>query len=190
MAFLVASLTACGFARADSTAAPAAASELRNPFDQGTWNFSLTGSYVTPIRFSDDKLTNLSIAGGYYFWDNHAVNVELQGYYDDRPDGAERALIGGVGLLFRSHLLTRDRWSVFVDGGGSVTYADHEVPQFGTNFNFIGKVGLGASFQLEERTFLMAGARYFHLSNGQIRGRDDNPSYDGVQFWGGVMWTW
>jgi hypothetical protein len=168
----------------------AAAAEPDSPFEKGTWNFSLTGSYVQPIRFSRDKFTNVNVSAGYYFWNNNSINLELQGYYDDRPDGAEAALLGGIGLLFRTHLYTRDRWTIFMDGGGSVTYADHEVPQFGTNFNFTGKFGFGAGYEIQDRTYLMAGARYFHLSNGQIRGRDDNPSYDGVQFWTGVMWTW
>jgi len=172
-------LFACGFAHAAET-----------PFEKGTWNFSLSASYVSPIRYSDDKLYNVNVAGGYYFWNNNSINLELQGSYVDQPGGDDDALLGAVGILGRWHFLVRDKWSLFIDGGGMVSYADHEVPIFGTNFNFIGKVGAGASIDLGDRTYLIGGVRYFHLSNGQIRGRDDNPSYDGIQFWTGVMWTW
>jgi hypothetical protein len=160
------------------------------PFEKGTWNFSLSGSYITPIRFSEDRLYNLTLAGGYYFMNNNSINLELQGGYIDQPGNDADAIVGAIGVLGRWHFFVRDKWSLFVDGGGMASYADHMVPIFGTNFNFVGKVGLGASWRIEDRAFLMGGARYYHFSNGQIHGQDDNPTYDGVQFWIGTMWTW
>jgi hypothetical protein len=157
-------------------------------FDQGTWTMSLTGSYVSPIRFSDDRLYNLTLSGGYYVVKNTSINFELSGYYAEQPDANDTA-IGGFGVLFRTHLLSFDKWTIFIDGGGGVNYADDVVPEFGTRFNFTAKVGPGITYELNRNTHLVGGARYFHLSNGQIHGRDQNPSYDGVQFWGGVMWT-
>jgi hypothetical protein len=160
------------------------------PFEKGTRNFSLYGSYVSPIRYSDDRLYNLNIAGGYYFWNNNSINLELQGGWIDQPGNDDDAILGAVGVLGRWHFLVRDTWSLFIDGGGAVSYADHMAPIFGTNFNFIGKVGVGASIDLRDHTYLIGGMRYYHFSNGQIHGRDDNPSYDGLQFWTGLMWTW
>jgi len=163
------------------------------PFARGTWNLSLAGSYVSPIRFSEDHLYNFNVAAGYYFWNNNSINLELQGGYIDQPGNDDDAIMGAIGLLGRWHFFVRDKWSLFIDGGGGVSYADHVAPITpypGTNFNFIGKVGGGASYELEDHTFLMGGVRYYHFSNGQIHGRDDNPSYDGLQFWTGVMWTW
>jgi hypothetical protein len=174
-------------------ATPVVRAADQTPFDKGTWNLSLYGSYVTPIRYSDDRFYNVNLAGGYYFWNNNSINVEFQGSYIDQPGSDDEALLGAIGILGRWHFLVRERWSLFVDGGGMVSYADHEVPIFGTNFNFIGKVGIGATIDLRvmgDNSRLIGGVRYFHLSNGQIRGRDDNPSYDGIQFWTGVMWTW
>jgi hypothetical protein len=159
------------------------------PFDKGTWNVSLTGSYITPIRYSEDELFNLTLAVGYAPWDNHSLNLELSGYYGDQPFD-EDVIIGGIGILGRWHFLRGDKWSVFFDGGGSVTQADQEFPRGGTNFNFTGKLGLGGTYELHPGTHLIGGARYFHLSNAQIRKRDDNPNYDGLQWWGGMMWTW
>jgi hypothetical protein len=48
---------------------------------------------------------------------------------------------------------------------------------------------VGASLRLKDNLFLLGGARYFHLSNGDIHGRDQNPSFDGVQYWLGMMVT-
>ena len=156
-------------------------------FDQGTWTFSLQGSYVHPIRFSDDRFYNFTLAGGYFFADNHSINLELSGSYAEQSDYND-TVIGGLGLLGRSHLLRFEKWTIFIDGGGGVNYADDVVPEFGTRFNFIAKVGPGVTYQIKPNLHLIGGARYFHLSNGQIHGRDQNPSYDGVQVWGGVMW--
>jgi Lipid A 3-O-deacylase (PagL) len=38
----------------------------------------------------------------------------------------------------------------------------------GTNFNFTPQFGLGATYQLSDNTFLIGGARLFHLSNAGI----------------------
>jgi hypothetical protein len=172
------SLLVCTSARADEP----------TPFAPGTWNLSLSSSYVDHIRYSEDRFYNFNVTAGYYFWKNSSFNVDFQGSYVDQPGG--EALLGAAGLFGRTHLIVHNPWSLFIDGGGMVTYADHEVPLEGTNFNFIGKVGGGGSWEISDHTFLMGGVRYFHLSNAQIRGRDDNPSFDGVQYWAGVMWTW
>jgi hypothetical protein len=161
-------------------------------FAKGTKSFTLSGSYIQHIRFSIDELQNIDISAGYFIWDNNSLNLELQGYRGDQEFDSN-VYIGGIGVLGRFHFLRGDHWSVFFDGGGGVTYADQEFPQYpvdGTNFNFTGKVGLGATWEFHEHTHLIGGARYFHLSNGQIRKADDNPTFDGIQFWGGVMWTW
>jgi hypothetical protein len=168
--------------------APAAALAAEDsPFTKGAWDLEVTGSYTTPIRFSDDKFTNLTAGLGYYFVDNLSLTAELQGYYADQPD--KDAILGGAGLLLRWHPLVFDRFSLFIDGGGSVTYASREVPEFGTHFNYTGKGGFGFTWQLREKLNFLAGIRYFHLSNGNLHGRDQNPSYDGIQFYGGLMWS-
>jgi hypothetical protein len=157
-----------------------------HPFAKGTWDLEITGGYITPIRFSDDKFTEATAGVGYYLVDNLSLTAELQGYYADQPD--KDALVAGAGLLLRWHVLVIDRFSLFIDGGGSVTYASREVPEFGTHFNFTGKGGLGMTYQLRDDLHLIAGVRYFHLSNGNLHGRDQNPSYDGIQFYAGIMW--
>ena len=168
------------------------AQEAPSPFEPGTWSLSLAGSYITPIRFSEDELATVDVGVGYYFAENNQINLELQGYYSDDREyldgGGGDVWIGGIGLLGRWHFLARQNWSLFLDGGGSVLYANRAFPAEGTQFNLTGKVGLGASLRIGDDTHLMGGARYFHLSNGQIRKSDDNPSYDGIQVWVGILW--
>ena len=105
-AFLAALLMTCG----SLLAQPANASgQDDSPFDKGTWTLSLTGGYITPIRYSEDKFVNLNLGAGYYFHDNHQANLELEGYYSDEreevpydefgPGDDNDVIIGGLGSI-------------------------------------------------------------------------------------------
>ena len=166
-----------------------ARADVDDPFAKGTWALDLTGSYTAPIRFSENKFYNSTLTLNYYVADRFSVGAQVEGYYTEQPSG-DNTVIGGGGLTLRYHVFEVDRFTFFVDAAGSATMAESEVPDFGTHFNWTGKAGVGGTWQLDEHLFLIAGARYFHLSNGNIHGRDQNPSYDGVQYWGGLMWTW
>jgi hypothetical protein len=173
-------------------AAEERAADERIDFAKGTKSFTLSGSYIQHIRYSIDELENVDVSAGYFFMNNNSINLELQGYHANQEFDSDVYIVG-FGLLARWHFLRGDRWSLFVDGGGGVTYADQEFPQSpndGTNFNFTGKVGMGGTYEFRDHTHFIGGVRYFHLSNAQIRKSDDNPGFDGIQFWGGVMWTW
>jgi len=63
------------------------------------------------------------------------------------------------------------------------------VPTFGTTYNFTARVGPGVSYRISDDVFLLGGARYFHLSNGNQHGRIKNPSYDGIEWYVGLMFT-
>ena len=156
-------------------------------FRQGTWDLELNGAYVHPIRFSDDKFYNVNIGLGYCLLDNLSITGNLEGYYADQPDNS--AVLGGAGLMLRAHLIHIDRLTLYLDAGGSATLADKPVPEFGTHFNFTVKGGAGATWRLRDGFYLEGGARYFHLSNGNLHGRDQNPSFDGIEYYGGMMWT-
>jgi hypothetical protein len=155
-------------------------------FDKGAWGLELTGAYIMPIRFSEAKFYNVNLLASWPIVDHLTFGPEIQGYYVDQP--GENAVAAGAGVVGRWHFLTYKEFSVFVDGGGGVVYADPEVPEFGTHFNFTGKGGFGMTWRIRDEVQLIGGVRYFHLSNGNIHGRDQNPSFDGVQFYGGVEW--
>jgi hypothetical protein len=156
-------------------------------FKMGTWAVELGGAYIHPIRFSDDKFYQANATAHYYFGDDVSVGIELQGYYVDQPD-EDTAILGG-GPLLRWHFFEQPRYSLFVDGGVGASIADAEVPQGGTHFNWTGKGGVGATIELREDLHLVGGARFFHISNGNLHGRDENPSQDGIQYWLGVLLT-
>jgi hypothetical protein len=177
--------TAATFAAALAGAPAVAADDL--PFSRGTWTLEATGSYIDPIRFSDAEFGVGTIAAGYYFADAVAITAELNGY--GVHQFGEDSAGGGFGMGFRWHFARVDRLTLFADAVGGVNQFTVRTPPFGTHFNYTGKLGGGVTVRLADDFHLVGGARYFHLSNGNLHGRDENPSYDGVQFYGGLMWA-
>jgi hypothetical protein len=158
------------------------------PFAQGTKTLEFEGSYTTPIRFSREEFATASIGVGYYVFDNHSVTLFAQGFHVNQAFG-ESTDAGAVFVLGRSILYTADRFAFYIDGGGGYSWANAAVPIGGTTYNFNARAGLGMGYRLTDDTYLMGGARYFHLSNAQAHGQDKNPSYDGVEYYLGVMFA-
>lgn len=83
---------------------------------------------------------------------------------------------GGVALLVRWHVIQREDWSLYVDGGCGLAYFSSRVPTGAAHLNFTPQVGIGASFAIEDDLRLLAGLRWFHVSNGQTA--SSNPGVD------------
>ena len=162
-------------------------SEAGDDFKLGTWAVEVDASYITPIRFSRDKFYEGSFLASYYFGDDVSIGAEIQGYYVDQPE-KDAAILGG-GPYLRWHFYEAERFSLFADVGIGATIADRAVPAGGTHFNWTGKGGVGATVELRHGVHLVGGSRFFHISNGNLHGRDQNPSQDGIQGYVGVMFT-
>ncbi len=154
-------------------------------FSGGTWTLELSGSYADPIRFSEDRMALGTVGVNYYFLNNASIGLHLSGYGVDQPD--DEGYGAGFEGWLRLHLFTFDRFTIYADGGGGRTYFYPEEPAGGSKWNWTAKIGGGVSVQLDENVYLMGGARYFHVSNGNQWGRHNNPSYDAVQYYVGVM---
>jgi hypothetical protein len=158
------------------------------PFARGTKTLEFEGSYTSPIRFSEDELATGSVGVGYYLFDNHSVTLFAQGFHVNQPFG-ESTEAGAVFVLGRSILYSVDKVSFYIDGGGGYSWANSAVPIGGTTYNFNARAGVGAAWRLSDDTYLLGGARYFHLSNGKAHGSEKNPSYDGVEYYVGLMFA-
>jgi opacity protein-like surface antigen len=156
-------------------------------FSGGTWTLELSGSYADPIRFSEDRMALGTVGVNYYFLNNVSLGFHLSGYGVDQPD--DEGYGAGFEGWLRLHLFTFDRFTIFADGGGGRTYFYPEEPAGGSKWNWTAKIGGGVTFQLDENVYLMGGARYFHVSNGNQWGRHNNPSYDAVQYYVGLMFN-
>ena len=161
--------------------------ENGSAFPEGTGAWEVNAAYIHPIRFSHDHLYGANAAAHYYFADEVSLGVELQGYFVDQV--RDDTVLGGINVLLRWHFLATENYSLFVDGAMGVSYAGHDVPETGLHFNYTPKGGGGATLKLRDDLHLLGGVRFIHLSNGNLKGRDENPSQDGVQYYVGVMLT-
>ncbi len=129
----------------------------------------------------------LELGGNYFIRDNFSLGVEIAGYGVSQP-GDDAAAVGLSGV-FRHHLFDWDRKTLFFDGSFGPFEASEQVPGGGTRFNFVSRLGAGMTFDLQNDTKLMAGARWWHLSNAQIEGARRNPSINGIELYIGLMWS-
>ena len=177
----------------DRASAPADETDAKptTMFPKGTWTSQFHAAYFHTV-VDDEELSAAVASAGYYFDDRHVVRVEAVGYYFDveRPSpDAEDSLGTGLNLGLRYHFFERERFSAFIDGIAGFFYANKNFPEGGTHFNFNEQLGLGVTYRINENMHLISGCRYIHISNARIRGADENPSFDGLGGYLGVMFT-
>ena len=154
-------------------------------FPKGTKSFAAYGSYLKSFDGQEAKMGAGTVGVGYYIFDNFSLNLEAAGYYDNQP--VRNAVITAADLSIRHHLFHSGRFSFFGEGVVGITYADHRAPASGTYYNYMVEPGIGATFQLHDNVNLMAGVRYFHLSNARLEGPNRNPSINATQVYIGLL---
>ncbi|HWE01096.1 MAG TPA: acyloxyacyl hydrolase [Tepidisphaeraceae bacterium] len=174
-------IAAAGAARAQDAVPPA------TNFPKGTFDLTLEADYAHSFQLSRARVEAVSIGAGYYLFDNFAVNVEAAGYAIDQsgPD----SLVSDLDLRIRHHLINAGRLSLFADVSGGVSYATARTPATGTYFNLTLQPGVGATWRLHDKLFLIGGVRYWHISNARIEGPERNPSINAINGYIGLMAT-
>lgn len=155
---------------------------------QGEWRWVIYGGFADDLRRSDLQV-NLNVGASYFVVDDLSVNFELGGFYFDQEDRptSEDAFGANFALLFRWHIISRENWSFYTDGGGGFLIATEEVPDTGTIFNFTPQAGFGFSFDVgDEGARLMTGVRWHHISNARMWGEDENPGRDAIMGYVGL----
>lgn len=149
----------------------------------GARAWTLGGLYAHNFNEANDF--NAHVAWSNFLADDFEFGVEAAGWYFNQP-GQDTGGVSGS-MLVRWHFAHDESysWSVFVDGGIGLLAAFDEVPAGGTEFNFLPRLGAGATFALGDgrdgqSPRLMVGARWHHMSNARIRGDSDNPARDGL----------
>ena len=183
---VVATVAVLGVLSARTSAAPLFG-EWGSAFPAGTSAWELDASYIHPIRFSDDHFYGVYAGAHHYFADEASIGIGLDGYFVDQV--RDDTVLGGVSVLLRWHFVADKNYTLFFDGGVGLSYAGMDVPEEGTHFNYTPRIGGGATLKLRDDFHLLGGVRFFHLSNGNLNGRDENPSQDGAQFYVGALWT-
>lgn len=85
----------------------------------------------------------------------------------------------------RFYPVNREKWRLYFESGGGFVFFPEEFPKpteqdgrLGTFWNGVTKYGLGAEITLNRNTALLFGVRHLHVSNGNTKGAERNPSHD------------
>lgn len=85
------------------------------------------------------------------------------------------------------------KWRLYFESGGGFVYFVNQFPKvtpqdnrLGTYWNGTTKYGLGAEISFNRNTDLLVGVRHLHVSNGNNKGVERNPSHDSNGFFIGL----
>lgn len=149
----------------------------------GSKAWTIGGLYANDFDEAND--VNIHVAWSTFLADDLEFAVEAAGWYFNQP-GEDTGGISGS-MVFRWHALHTDNydWSLYLDAGIGLLGGFDEVPDGGTEFNFLPRLGGGFTTVLGENRDgqaprLMVGARWHHISNARIRGDERNPARDAL----------
>ncbi len=126
--------------------------------------------------FDDDLFGLVGTGVSYFVFDNHSINLELNGLAVDQQNNNAVGL--NLALLVRSHWIRGENWSIYIDGGAGLLTTNNDVPDAGSSFNFTPQIGGGATFAVNDTQRIMTGLRWYHISNANTF--EANPGLDAV----------
>ena len=88
-------------------------------------------------------------------------------------------------LQLRWHVIAKQDWSFFIEGGAGLLFTEQDVPSTGSDFNFTPQAGLGFSFDANDSARWLLGLRWHHISNANTH--RTNPGRDNLMLWAGIM---
>ena len=149
---------------------------------EGTWRWGLNGGHAWDVKTSENKLTTFGVEFEYFVEDNLSLDIGLLGMDVDQQgknvDGFNFT------LQLRWHFVTKETWSLFMEGGAGLLRTSDNVPAGGSKFNFTPQAGVGLSFDVGDNNRWLIGVRWHHISNANIY--DTNPGRDSIMVWTGI----
>lgn len=163
----------------------------KKKFPAGSYVYQIYGGYT--FMSEDANFESMTFGYGKYWWDGWSLNLEFTGLVGNELRGngglGEGVVWGGtMDLIGRWHLWVYEHWSFYWDAGIGFSELSRSVPNGGTPYNFRLNLGAGWTIDLNDRTRLMLGGKWFHLSNANWFNRQ-NPGFDGLMIYAGIMWT-
>lgn len=85
---------------------------------------------------------------------------------------------------FKFIFFAKNRLKPYAQTGAGLLYASKPVPvPYSKRFNFTGDFGGGLMYMLSEKRAVSLGYKYFHISNGNIGGKINNPGFNANVFY-------
>ncbi len=89
----------------------------------------------------------------------------------------------------RFYMINNTKWRVYFESGGGLVYFTDYFPlpteqddRLGTQLNGTTKYGIGSEINITPETGIVFGVRHLHVSNGNTKGAERNPSHDSNGF--------
>jgi lipid A 3-O-deacylase len=158
--------------------------------EEGTWRWGIHGGYAEDLNpsweggkgWSTDKFSLLGVEFDYFIADKLSLDIGLN-ILDIRQIGGDTDGFNCT-LQLRWHMVAKENWSFFIEGGAGLLFTEHNVPSSGTEFNFTPQAGLGFSFKAENSARWLIGLRWHHISNANTD--STNPGRDSMMLWAGI----
>lgn len=126
--------------------------------------------------------------------DDFEFSVGLSAWYHDQK--IDNQASASFDLAFRYHILKEDvergvspSWTVYGETGIGVMISSGDVPDLGSEFNFIPRAGGGVTFRpfSDSAMRMNVGVRWHHISNASTPGSDENPDRDAAMIFTGII---
>ncbi|MEO0631562.1 MAG: acyloxyacyl hydrolase [Planctomycetota bacterium] len=153
-----------------------------------TFGVAGTARFVAGIRGAQDFEENTDVSlfaqQTWFVVDDVEIGAELAGWWifqDDDTWGVASSLV------VRYHFYQQPTWSVYAEGGIGLFIAADNVPDDGTSFGLMPRIGVGTSMRIDDRdTRLMLGIHWHHISNARLNGEARNPARDAVGLYAAI----
>lgn len=122
-----------------------------------------------------------------------AVGVEFDVYLPQDEFNKTTGL--AIRPFARFYAFNREKWNLYFESGGGFVYFFDYFPKptdqdqrLGTQWNGTTKYGIGSEINLSDKTSVLFGVRHLHVSNGNSKGAERNPSHDSNGFFVGLSY--
>jgi hypothetical protein len=149
---------------------------------KNTWRWNIQGAWAKDVKRSDNTLVTYGVEFDYFLEDNLSLDLGFLGMDVDQQGPNANGF--NFTLQLRWHFISKDRWSMFLEGGAGLLRTSENVPAGGSKFNFTPQAGLGFTFDIGNNNRLLAGVKWHHISNANTY--DTNPGRDSIMVWGGI----
>lgn len=120
-----------------------------------------------------------------------SVGVEFDVYFP--KDYFNKTTGFAIRPFARFYPVNKEKWRLYFESGGGFIYLLDEFPKptdqdnrLGTQWNGTTKYGIGSEINTSKSTAIMFGVRHLHISNGNTKGVERNPSHDSNGFFIGL----
>jgi hypothetical protein len=161
-----------------------------SPYWEGGYGFGYKPPFTKVLQ------NDVGILYGIRKWMSLGVGLNFSRFKDQVNDTWTLGLMP----LARWYLYKSPSLNLFFQYGAGISYSfvrfpltgtgwEADTARTGTQFNFLSKYGVGIEARLSRRFIFQTSIKHFHLSNGNIKGIQRNPSHDSNMFFVGLVYN-